>query len=370
MRRFGEWFQNVATEVVEDFYAELAKLPRSRRVLDMLSADELAHLKHRQVAHLSMLAGSDLTTEQLEATSRRLGKVHAIVGVDRDELVIGRGLIMASVTRRMAQSGFHDESGSGFAQTLTDDLTWQLQVYQALEDARQDVLQRITRAVWVPSGYTALINEVVAILAAHEPIAGCAIGRPDQNGVFHIEAAATRNMNSYFADLLGEDVSTIVVHADQPGGQGPVGRAWRERQIERIINFSTDPQAAPWREVALAKGLRSCIAIPLGGHGEHPLAVLLAYSALPGGFISLQQSAFFDMVQTLLGGALARLDDVAGMRVTIPFTARNRLAALVRSDALVTYYQPLMDVRTWTITKVEALARLRGLPPEKWSSLK
>lgn len=356
---FSAWFRTVARAVVEDFYGELARLPRSRRVLDMLSGEELDHLKSRQVGHLCRLAEADLTLAEREATARHIGRVHAVVGVEQDELAIGRGLVMASVHGRMAHAGYSDPMVATFAENLADDLSWQLQAYQDIEQARQEVLQRLTKATWAPGTYLDLINKVVEILAAHGPIAGCAIGRPDGQGVFHFEAAASRGGESYAAGLLGGAVSRIVVHADQPGGQGPVGRAWRSGQAERIINFSTDPQAEAWRAFARRNGLRSCIAVPLGAQGGQPLAVLLAHSGLPGGFISLQQTAFFDMVQTLLGSAFARLDEVMGIRAAIPFAARNRLAALVRSDALCTYYQPILDLRSWKVTKVEALARLQ-----------
>ncbi len=360
MTAFGVWFQTVAGEVVEDFYRELAQLPRSRRVLEMLSPEEFGHLKSRQIEHLSDLAGDKLTLEKSETIARHIGWVHSVVGVDKGELLHVQNLIGASTQRRMVQSGLSYQDAALFEQYLVRDLSWQLESYQDLEQARQKVLQRITKVAWDSRAYVDLINEVVKILISHKPIGACAIGRPDAEGTFHFEAVAPQGMDSYFAKTAALPESRITVHADQPGGQGPVGRAWREGGTERIINFSTESQAAPWREIALEMGLRSCIAIPLGVAGQRPLAILLVHSRFPGGFIGLQQQAFGEMVKTILDSAFARLGEVGGIHAATPFTARNHFAALVRTDALQMYYQPLLDLHKWRVTKVEALVRLQN----------
>ncbi len=355
---FRTWFQSVAHEVVEDFYGQLAQLPKSRRVLEMLSPEELKHLKARQGESLISLAANELSPEVFEATARHVGWIHAVVGVDSEELIQVQSLIGASTNQHMVWSGFHDPEADEFEKRLIRDLTWQLKAYQDLEQTGQHVLQRITKVAWGARSYVDLINSVVSILIAHKPIGACAIGRPDAEGIFHFEAAAPQGPNSYYSELLSGGGSRITVHADQPGGQGPTGRAWREGRTERIINFAMEPQAAPWREIAARQGLRSCIAIPLGSSGQQPLAILLVHSRLPGGFTGLQQQAFFEMVRTLMDSAFARLDEVGGIHAATPFTARNHFAALVRSDALQMYYQPILDLKTWHIPKVESLVRL------------
>ncbi len=358
MSTHAEALQHLVTVVVDDFYRELASLPRARRILEMLSPDEMQHLKARQADNLAMLAGPFPAGGEPEAMARHLGRIHAIVGVDRDELASSRGLILASM-RVHAEGVLDNEALSAFGQRLNRDLAWQLQSYEAIEKSRQEVLLRVTRATWNPGTYIDLINSVVASLSQHEEIACCAIGRPDGQGVFHFEAATAGETIPYFTELLGPNGIRVVTHADQPGGQGPVGRAWRSGQIERVINFSTHAYAALWRDIAIQNGFRSCAAVPLGVPGEQPLAILLVHSNLPGGFIGLQQSAFLEMLQVLLGYAFARLGEIDGIRAAIPFTARDRLAALVRTDALHTHYQPILDLRSGRVVKVEGLARLQ-----------
>ena len=51
--------------------------------------------------------------------------------------------------------------------------------------------------------------------------------------------------------------------ADNPRGQGPSGLAARTGKTHFFQDFATAPAAAPWREIALALGYRSSIALPL-----------------------------------------------------------------------------------------------------------
>lgn len=353
-----EALRKSAGPAVDDFYGKLSRLPKSRMILAMLDDSELQHLKSRQIQNLLSLAEIGQSAPAHIETALRVGRIHALVGLDKEELVQSRGFLAASVYRRIG-AAVDSRAMSRFTQRLNDDLAWQLKAYQKIEEAQQKVLLDVTKVIWGSSSYTDLIDQVIAILAKHEEIAGCSIGRPDEQGIFHFEVAASENTRSYLAAMHASPQTQIVVSADDPRGQGPVGRAWRSGHIERVINFRTHPQASPWREVAIQRGFRSCAAVPLRAPGEPPVAILLLQSTLPGGFVGMHQAAFLDMLQTLLGCAIARLGGRNVIRETISITDRQHLAALVRSEALRNCYQPLLDIRAGKVTKVEALARLK-----------
>jgi EAL domain-containing protein (putative c-di-GMP-specific phosphodiesterase class I) len=346
-----------AASAVDDFYGKLSRLPKSRVILEMLDESELEHLKERQRQNLLSLAGPGLKPSDHIETALRVGRIHAIVGLDKEELVQSRSILAASVFRLIGNE-VDSRAMSLFTRRLNDDLMWQLRAYQKIEDAQQSALLEITKLTWESTTYADLIEGVIEVLSKHEEIAACAIGRPDEQGVFHFEAAAAGNIQDYLTELHESPLTRIVISADDPTGQGPVGRAWRSGCIERVINYRTHPGTAPWRKMSLQYGLRSCAAVPVHPPGEPTFAVLLLHSKLPGGFVGLHQTAFLDMLQTLLGCAVQRLGGAAVVRETIPFVDRQHLAALVRSDALLTYYQPLLDLHAGVATKVEGLARL------------
>src|SRR6185437_2774427 len=93
--------------------------------------------------------------------------------------------------------------------------------------------------------------------------------------------------------------------------------------------------------------------------GRDPTAVLVIYSALPGGFSSLEQDAFFIQIKTLLTFGISKLEAFKGSVISIPHATRKRWQDLLRGAGLEMYYQPIVNPHTRQVKKVEALARLR-----------
>lgn len=358
MRTFIESLGQHAEQVVDAFYAELSRLPKSRHILAMLSEPELTQLKAKQRQNLLALAEPELGDAEHAAMAQRIGRIHAAVGLDKEELVRSRAILFEAIERLVGDT-VPARQLSMYTQRLTADLAYQLKGYQALQDSQQEVLQRLTRAVWEEDNYTNFIERVTRILSGHDEVAACAVARPDAHGVFFFEATSGKAFDAFHAALLQSSATYVVTDADDPRGQGAIGRAWRSGQVERVINYRTDPRAVPWRALALESGPRSAAAIPIGVPGRRPLAVLVLYSPLPGGFVGPTQTSFVDLLHTLLGCAAGKLQGVDDNGYAIPVSVRQRWAALVRQGSLQMHYQPLYDLRERRITKIEALARLR-----------
>jgi len=74
------------------------------------------------------------------------------------------------------------------------------------------------------------------------------------------------------------DLNDVSVTWDvSPTGQGPIGTAIRTRRPWLCQDTATDPQFAPWRTPALARGLASMAAVPMI-QGERVLGVLAVYA--------------------------------------------------------------------------------------------
>jgi EAL domain-containing protein (putative c-di-GMP-specific phosphodiesterase class I)/GAF domain-containing protein len=358
MQTLIEALHESAVLVVNRFYEELARLPKSRRILEMLSEDELAHLKDKQTQNLLALANPRLTTGGHAEMALRIGRIHAIVGLDKEELVRSRGILQEAL-RKLIGKKVGGDALSLYANRLTTDLAWQLKAYQDLQDSQQEVLLRVTRLVWEADGYTNFIDGLIAALAGHGEIAASFVGRPDEAGIFRYEAGQGGKAATGLIDVLIAEGAQISVRADHPRGQGAVGRAWRSGNPERVVNYQTDPLVENWRPLTQQQGLRSSVAIPLAAPGQAPMAVLVLFSALPGGFVGPHQVAFIDLLQALLGCAAMRLQTQDGKSEAVPVNVRQHRAALLRAGALEMHYQPLLNLHTWQAGKVEALARLR-----------
>ncbi|MBU4261953.1 MAG: PAS domain S-box protein [Proteobacteria bacterium] len=62
-------------------------------------------------------------------------------------------------------------------------------------------------------------------------------------------------------------------------GRGPAGMAIRSGEPVHVQDYATDPRIVPWREIFLAHGYRSGIALPLKDEKATVFGVLLIYSA-------------------------------------------------------------------------------------------
>lgn len=348
-----EELQRCGPDIVDRFYRGLSTLPRSAQFLDSLSPRELDRLKAQQLRNLLMLAAPGLTSEHHRATALAVGRVHSIVGLTADEVILAQEILHITV-REYVNGVAHVEALALLSQRLIRDLAWQIESYLRLKALRYMTLQKITQLAWGANSYTDLIFEVAQTLSAHEEIAGCSFGRPDPQGEFRFESISGVTTEAYFSALERSTGSTI-----NAMDIGPAGRAWRTAQIERCVNFATDPRMISWRPAALDAGFRSCVAIPLAKPGGRPVSVLLLHSALPGGFTSDDQINFIEQLQTLLVFATACMEGQDRITSTVQYETRRRWSELLRSDALEMHYQPVVDLRTGYVAKVEALARLR-----------
>jgi PAS domain S-box-containing protein len=75
-----------------------------------------------------------------------------------------------------------------------------------------------------------------------------------------------------------------IVWADTEDGRGPAGVAVRTGRSMCSQDFETDPTVAPWREEALRRGYRSCIALPLKDESDAVFGVFTIYSVEPNAF--------------------------------------------------------------------------------------
>ena len=76
------------------------------------------------------------------------------------------------------------------------------------------------------------------------------------------------------------DVVKIISTANQPEGEGPAGRAYREGNYCYSNDIENDPTMAVWKNEGLKRGFRSCIALPLKTN-EIVVAIFVLYTSKP-----------------------------------------------------------------------------------------
>ncbi|MGN6579416.1 MAG: EAL domain-containing protein [Bordetella sp.] len=348
----------LADDIIETYQRGLAGMPRVRNLLKALSSDELDALKRWQADNLLGLLEPGLTAQGHEAMARLVGRRLALSCIGREELAFAKDLLYTLILERVGRDK-HEQALSILSARMMRDLAWHLTVYQEIYARRARLLLSITRLAWEAGNYSDLVSKTAELLASHPGICACLVGRPGDMASLCFEAVEGAGLETYLARVQAIRASHIE-SGDQWAGNSPAEKAWRSNRIEHCINVATDADMPLWRNVALEYGYRSIVAVPLASQsGTGPTAMLGLYSNYSGGFSSDDQIAFLKQLQSLLTYAILRLDAQEGVIHPVPYRQRRHWADLITTDALRMYYQPLLDLKTRRIVKVEALARLR-----------
>ncbi|MGZ5052426.1 MAG: MASE3 domain-containing protein [Methylobacter sp.] len=122
--------------------------------------------------------------------------------------------------------------------------------------------------------------------------------------------------------------------ADTERGRGPAGIAVRTGKSACLQDFETDPSGAPWRENALKRGYRSCIALPLKDQNGDTFGALIIYSEVPNIFTPDEIRLLEDLAADLAFGITVFHARVELRKAEV---SRTQLAAIVEysNDAII-----------------------------------
>ena len=125
--------------------------------------------------------------------------------------------------------------------------------------------------------------------------------------------------------------------SDSPAGRGPSGTAIRENRICVVVDVSTDPLFAPWREAALARGYAAAIALPLRVAGG-TFGVLMIYSDQAGSFDRSEVELLSEMANNLAFGITALRSQEERLRATAALEeAEAKYRQLVEEVPAISY---------------------------------
>ena len=97
----------------------------------------------------------------------------------------------------------------------------------------------------------------------------------------------------------------LLTWADMERGNGPGGIAIRSKNSACIQDFATDPKAVPWRDMALQRGYRSCIAFPLIDENGNAFGVLIIYSSESNTFTAEETGLMGEVSDDLAFGIMS-----------------------------------------------------------------
>ncbi len=348
---------------IEAFYRSLEEDPQARSILQALDSRGLAHLKQRQAAHLEFLAAPGLTREGLALASRRIGQVHALVGVNTRMLVKALSLFRAILSGQIAAERLvasrRFRMFTIIDARLQDDLEEQIAIIEATSQAYMAYLSRPRsdrQTLWADAAQSEL-----SALHALPGVVMVTLSRLNLQGEIVVELGA---------GITHPDLSQRLSHGDlrsaidptAAGGQTPTSIAWRTEAILRTDSCLTDPhilapEMAAWLQMAADCGVHSNVSIPFVGRDRHVEGVLTIYGAYPRQFASDWMQQWATAVQRRLESIWLGCNSTQHMAISQARAIAFR--EILFAGGLEMFYQPIVDLRTGEVAKLEALARLR-----------
>lgn len=351
----------LADTFVDRFYQELASVdPASAKIIALLSAEEYEHLRRRQTEHLIDLLSPQLTEADHRASARKVGEIHALIGVSASSLVRSITIYM----HQLDSSILKFQLGRRDILNLDTIMTERLSIELAEElEAKQDVNQKF-EAVWLEvdtmsrrsHSWEDFNQNILRLLCSLPAIKAGWIGSPNDEGRFIVNFGYHADDVAKALAQFKEEITLPSVIEKNSSHLGATGLAFRTGQVQTIDSFVANPGTKLWLGVAQKTGIRSAVSIPILDNHRMPIAVMTLYGSFPGMFETAFRKSFSQQIGFMVSQTWQQFDQVHPMRVSIQELDLWREAFYNNGIRFV--YQPIVDLKTGRLDKVEALARL------------
>ncbi|MFW6379425.1 MAG: EAL domain-containing protein [Guyparkeria sp.] len=162
--------------------------------------------------------------------------------------------------------------------SIAEDITREREAYAALEHQKDlyDLLSQTNQAITRCRTAEELFETACRVAVEHGHLVFAWIGLidPETGSVEPVEQ---------FGDEVGYvDSIEVSIHAHEPAGMGPIGRAIRSGELVVANHFQTSPSTGLWHEQAIRAGVDAVAAFPIHRGGE-AIGAMALYAA-PGDF--------------------------------------------------------------------------------------
>lgn len=359
--------QSLMPQVVDQFIGEFERTVEqdvlASPILRSLDSQARHDLQHRYAAYLATLVSPSLKRTDLLDAARGVGQVHSLVGVNAAMLVKASELFRDVLDRRLASEKLVPSRRLRLFKVIEarvrDDLQQQVSV---IEQINQSYLSFLSRerpahgALWADG-----IRAELAALVSLPGIVMVTLSRLSARGELVLEHSAGVPDSMLVERLSNGDLRSSI-DPTSPSGRTATSIAWRTQVLHRIDTCGGDartqaPGMRAWHEMARRFGIQSNVGIPFAGRNDHVEGVLTIYGEHPHQFASPWMQEWSLGVQRRLETVWSRCSAARSVVVSeeLALAYRDRLF----SGGLEMYYQPIVDLQTGKIAKVEALARLQ-----------
>ncbi len=342
-------------EIVAHTFEQVRRCEPVADILGRISEEEFTHLQERIAEYFTLLLSPDLDFATHARQARRVGSVHALVGLGPQWLAHSYAVVEEQIAERLSDLPLERSARIEriLHQRILLDIREQAESYGTVGKSLTATITQIDRGISAAANLTDLIRGAFEAMNAIDGMLAGMFLRSDSSGELQVEA--TFGLGRRYHEAMEEGkIPKIHIDAERPAGRGPGGRAWRSAEIVVAHAWMTGEDRTPWRSISGELGFRSGAAIPLLDESGRTIALLMLYSNFPGFFASNRIEKFLIHLQLVLGREVAR-------RIRAPIVPMIESAGyrrLLDMQSVAVLYQPIVDLRDSSLVKVEALARL------------
>jgi len=347
--------RHYSEDIVEAFYQTLMREEGPKRILDLLTDSEMAHLKLSQARYLTHILSPTLSREDHMAMAMEVGLRHTWVGLSADSLAqsfqIYRGGLRDTLDSRLAND---DLVRDIIIERLSNDLSWQLMAYTGAEHERARAMEEIGQIFMLARNREDLLREMLARIIGISGIVGAAVMAMPRDQSLRCEQSVGKTLHG---NPAGDDADCCPLV-----NENPLLKAWRGEEPWCINSIAREAGWGHYQPIAQSLGLRSALILPILGRSGAPQVLLVLYSPWPGYFQASWQQSYWRSINRQLGGYLEVLEKAAGPGLgnqPVSLQDRRHYRHLLSNGSVEMWYQPVVDPGTHQIVKAEALARLR-----------
>ena len=335
-------------------------------VLANLTRDQHDRLNEREAKHLEFLAGPATARTDVLAAARTLGTMYALFGVDPAVFVAEQGVYLRMLLAEMETQGLGGEDRYRVQQVIEaryrDDRRMRRMIGQGVHKAYETAV-----SLDMPMGPWGVIsNDVLTCLAKLPGIQAAFLMRPNSAGELVSQAIAGPSATALDEALLRGAARPVILF-NAPHGRFIGARTWRTGEAQTCPAIELDAAMAPWHAQMASLRIHSALSVPIRRPDGTTALVLNLFGACPNQFESASMRQFARGLQK----KWERLwRDGQGLSDERSARLRERLF----SGGLRMFMQPVIDLCTGRLLKVEALARLQDsdgsiLPPSTFLAL-
>lgn len=343
----------------EQFYEYIHNSPKAAAIFDNLRSDEFRRLVMQQEKHLALLLSADLTQSEHAEAAERAGHAHSLVGVDFLLLVeaydVYQEELYKALSERIPNPGELEPLMRVISKRILLDIEGQVKTYHRVSAAIRSAFIQIDLHAKSTANLTDLIHDALEIICGI-PGGICGLfARVDEQGELQIEQSHGENAEHYHRAMDGGTIPRISIDPKVEAGRGPGGRAWRSGEIVISDAWLVESDKAPWHSVGEQLGFRASASVPLFDESGHTIALLALYSQWPGFFSTDNIRGFLSHIQNILSYAVQKLM----ASPVIPLREQQTYRSILQQKRVIIHYQPIIDLKTGGLAKIEALARMR-----------